>query len=136
MHGEWQHLAQATSLVAAIDLDGTLLPFAPTPQEAVVDATTGALIEALAALPGVTVGILTGRPRELVEDLAVRFPSVAFAAEHGVWRCGNGVWEAALPPVPQLDEIEQALGNPARRHTGPVGERKSCSVCVHLRRVE
>ena len=77
MHAEWQHLASAASLIAAVDLDGTLLPFAPTPQEAKIDDQTAALIDALSALPGMTMGIISGRPRDLVEDLAHRFPRVA-----------------------------------------------------------
>jgi len=136
MHAEWQHLAAAASIVAAVDLDGTLIPFAPTPQEAVPDADTLTLIEALSATPGVTLGIISGRPRALLEDLAARFPSVAFAAEHGVWRHAAGAWESALAPVPQLDEIERALTSLARRYPGALVERKTCSVCLHWRRVE
>ena len=136
MHAEWQHLASAASIVAAIDLDGTLLPFAPTPQDAKLDDQTADLIEKLSAVPGVTMGIISGRPRELVEDLARRFPKVAFAAEHGVWRCASGVWESALDPVPQLEEIERALSGLAKRYPGALIERKTCSVCLHWRRVE
>jgi alpha,alpha-trehalose-phosphate synthase [UDP-forming]/trehalose-phosphatase len=135
MHAEWQQLASASQLVIALDLDGTLLPFAPTPEEARLDGATAALIDALAATPGVTLGIISGRPRHLVEDLPPRFPTVAFAAEHGVWRCAGGAWEAALKPVAQLDEIEQSLRQLAERHPGALVERKSCSVCLHWRRV-
>jgi trehalose 6-phosphate synthase len=135
MHAQWQQLATAGQLVIALDLDGTLLPFAPTPQEARVDGDTAALLDALAATPGVTLGIITGRPRALVEDLPPRFPTVMFAAEHGVWRCAGGLWEAALRPVPQLDEIEHSLRQLADRHPGALIERKSCSVCLHWRRV-
>jgi len=92
VQAEWQQLATASQLVIALDLDGTLLPFAPTPEEAKLDGATASLIEALAATPGVTVGIISGRPLKLVEDLPPRFPGVAFVAEHGVWRCANGVW--------------------------------------------
>src|SRR5215470_19325366 len=109
MQAKWQRLASTGQIVIALDLDGTLLPFAPTPEEARLDGDTAALIAALAASPGVVLGILSGRPRHLVEDLPPRFPGVSFAAEHGVWRCAEGVWEAALPPVPQLDEIERSL---------------------------
>src|SRR5262249_22234490 len=90
----------------------------------------------LSATPGVTTGILSGRPRELVEDLPSRFPNVAIAAEHGVWRWANGAWEASLPPLPQLDEIERPLQNLAQRYPGALVERKSCSVCLHWRRVD
>ena len=86
MHAEWQHLASAASIIAALDLDGTLLPFAPTPQEAVIDGDTAALIDQLSKCPGVTFGIISGRPRALVEDLNRRLPHIALAAEHGVWR--------------------------------------------------
>jgi alpha,alpha-trehalose-phosphate synthase [UDP-forming]/trehalose-phosphatase len=135
MQAEWQQLATASQLVIALDLDGTLLPFAPTPEEARVDGDAAALIDALAATPGVTLGIISGRPRHLMEDLPPRFRQVVFAAEHGVWRCAGGLWEAALAPVPQLDEIEQSLRQLASRNPGALVERKSCSVCFHWRRV-
>ncbi len=136
MHAEWQHLASAASIIAAIDLDGTLLPFAPTPQEAKLDEQTTSLLDALANVPGMTMGIISGRPRDLVQDLAQRFPKIAFAAEHGVWRYASGVWESALDPVPQLDEIERTLTGLAKRYPGALVERKTCSVCLHWRRVE
>jgi alpha,alpha-trehalose-phosphate synthase [UDP-forming]/trehalose-phosphatase len=135
MQAEWQQLASASQLVIAIDLDGTLLPFAPTPEEARIDGDTAALLDALVATPGVTVGIISGRPRHLVEDLPPRFPRIAVAAEHGVWRCADGTWEAALPPVPQLDEIEASLRQLAAKSPGTLIERKSCSVCFHWRLV-
>src|SRR5690242_9015072 len=116
MPADWQQLVSATSLVAAIDLDGTLVPFAPTPREAVVDADTLALLAALGDAPGVTLGVISGRPRDLVADLAAKLPNIAWCAEHGVWRFADGAWDAALPPIPQLDEIERALGVLAARH--------------------
>jgi alpha,alpha-trehalose-phosphate synthase [UDP-forming]/trehalose-phosphatase len=136
MHAEWQHLASAANIVAAIDFDGTLVPFAPTPHEATLDDTTAQLLDTLSNMPGVTMGIISGRPRPLVEELAQRFPKIAFAAEHGVWRCASGIWESALDPVPQLEEIERALAGLAKRYPGALLERKTCSVCLHWRRVE
>jgi len=131
-----QRAASAAQIILALDLDGTLIPFAPTPQEAIVDGEAAALLEELGALPGVTLGVISGRPRELVEDLPRRFPQLAIAAEHGVWRCAEGVWDAALAPIPQLDEIESQLRQLAARHPGALVERKSCSVCLHWRRVD
>jgi trehalose 6-phosphate synthase len=131
-----QRVATASRLVLALDLDGTLIPFAPTPREARVDGDTAALLDALAALPGVTVGVISGRPRHLVEDLPARFPGIAIAAEHGAWRCAGGTWEAAIPAIPQLDEIEAQLSQLAARYPGALVERKSCSVCLHWRQVD
>ncbi|HEY4181641.1 MAG TPA: trehalose-phosphatase [Kofleriaceae bacterium] len=135
MATEWQHLAAASHLVIALDLDGTLIPFAPTPQEAVVDDELAALLDELSNLPNATVGVISGRPRGLVVDLAGRFSNLAFAAEHGVWRFADGRWDAALPPLPQLDEIQTQLTALAARYPGALIERKSCSVCMHWRRV-
>ncbi len=132
----WQQLVTAPHVLAVIDLDGTLLPFAPTPQEARIDGDTQQLLEELLQLPGVTVGISTGRMRELVDDLVQRFPDLPIACEHGVWRRTGGTWQAALPPVPQLDEIEGSLRALAAKHPGALVERKSCSVCLHWRRVD
>jgi trehalose-phosphatase len=132
---DWQELASIPHLVIALDLDGTLVPFAPTPHDAKIDGDTAALVTALSNTPGVTLGLVSGRPRDMMDDLPARFPNVALAAEHGVWRCGNGVWEAALPPVPQLDEIERSLRSLAQRYQGTIVERKSCSVCLHWRLV-
>jgi trehalose-phosphatase len=131
---EWQHLVSAPQLVVALDLDGTLIPFAPTPHEARVDGDAAQLIADLSALPGVTVGVVTGRPRDLVEDLPARFPRVLYAAEHGVWRW-DGSWQAALPAIKELGEIEGSLRALAARHPGAIVERKSCSVCLHWRSV-
>ncbi len=136
MHAEWQQLASAASIVAALDLDGTLLPFAPTPQEAVIDGDTASLLDALQHCPGVTFGIISGRPRPLVEDIVKRFPTIVLAAEHGVWRYASGSWESSLEPIPQLEEIERALVGLAKRFPGALVERKTCSVCLHWRRVE
>jgi trehalose 6-phosphate synthase len=136
VYAQWQHLASNSQIAIAVALDGTLLPFAPTPSQAQLDADTESLLADLAALPGVTIGVISGRPRALMEELPLRFPGILFAAEHGVWRYGDGMWNAALAPVPQLDEIEQALTALANRHDGAFVERKSCSVCLHWRRVD
>jgi alpha,alpha-trehalose-phosphate synthase [UDP-forming]/trehalose-phosphatase len=135
MAAEWHQLASAAAVVTALDLDGTLVPFAPTPEEAKMSPDTEALIDALIATPGVTCGIVTGRPRELAQPIVDRFPNAFVAAEHGAWRYARGAWEAALPSVPQLAEIEAALAALAKRYPGALVERKSCAVALHWRRV-
>jgi trehalose 6-phosphate synthase len=130
-----QRAASASQIVLALDLDGTLIPFAQTPQEARVEGEAAALLEELGALSNVTLGVITGRPRELTEELT-RFPRLAIAAEHGAWHYSDGAWDAVLPPIPQLDEIEAQLRQLAARHPGARVERKSCSVCLHWRCVD
>ncbi len=136
MPANLESLIAAPEIVVALDLDGTLVPFAPTPQEAVVDGEPAELLAALSALPGVTVAVVTGRPHELVADLPPRFPNILFAAEHGVWRYAGTAWAAALQPVATLTEIETSLRHLAERHPGARVERKSASVCIHWRMVD
>ena len=135
MRNEWEQLAASPHLVIALDLDGTLIPFAPTPAEAVVDGDAAMLLDALPQLSNVTVGVITGRPRGLVADLVGRFPRVAFAAEHGVWRFVDGAWDAAMAPLVELEEIAASLTGLTQRFPGALIERKSCSVCLHWRQV-
>ena len=135
MRNEWEQLAASPHLVIALDLDGTLIPFAPTPAEAVVDGDAAMLLDALPQLSNVTVGVITGRPRGLVADLVGRFPRVAFAAEHGVWRFADGAWDAAMAPLVELEEIAASLTGLTQRFPGALIERKSCSVCLHWRQV-
>jgi alpha,alpha-trehalose-phosphate synthase [UDP-forming]/trehalose-phosphatase len=130
-----QRAASAAQIILALDLDGTLIPFAPTPQEARIEGEIAALLDELGALPNVVACVVTGRPRGLVENLPPRFPQLSIVAEHGAWRFEGGQWVAALPAIPQLDEIEGQLRQLAARHPGALVERKSCSVCLHWRRV-
>ena len=58
-------LATVGHLVIALDLDGTLIPFAATPHQARLDGDSAALLDALAELPAVSLGIVSGRPRDL-----------------------------------------------------------------------
>ncbi|MBX3192026.1 MAG: trehalose-phosphatase [Labilithrix sp.] len=136
MRGEhWMAIARHTPLGVLCDLDGTLVPFASSPEEARPDADAVTIVEQLAALPGATVAIVSGRPKDWLESF---FPgdNVFLVAEHGAFRRGAGAWQnvADLDPSPLLslaDELE-AL---ARRHPGALLERKRTTVALHYRNV-
>jgi len=53
----WMAIARHTPLGILCDLDGTLVPFANSPDEARPDADAVKLVTDLATLPGVTVAI-------------------------------------------------------------------------------
>ncbi len=97
----WMGIARHSPLGILCDLDGTLVPFASSPEEARPDADAVSLIESVASLPGVTVAIVSGRPKDWLESF---FPnaSVYLVAEHGASRRGAGAWEniADLDPSP------------------------------------
>src|SRR3954470_3555889 len=53
-----------TPLVVLLDIDGTLAPIAPRPEDAVVPGPTREIVARLATLPGVVVTFVTGRSAE------------------------------------------------------------------------
>ena len=100
----WQSLARHTPLAILADLDGTLIPFAPTPEEAVPDPELHELLRSLAALPGLHVVIVSGRPHAVLERY-FSDPSFWLVAEHGAWCRGKGAWQPTidLDPKPVQD---------------------------------
>lgn len=132
----WLNVARHTPLAILCDLDGTLVPFASSPEEARPDADVVRLVEALAAQPGVTMAIVSGRPKEWLESFFTS-PSVLLVAEHGAARRGAGAWELVsdLDPSP-LGELEQELRQLVGKHPGALLERKSTTVAIHYRNVK
>ncbi len=135
MNIDWLELARSEDLVVALDLDGTLVPYAATPDEAVLDDALLELLGRLVELPRATVGVVSGRPRSMLVELARQVPALAIVGEHGAWRTADGVEEDILPPSPELDELEVALRTLVARAPGALLERKRCSICLHWRAV-
>jgi alpha,alpha-trehalose-phosphate synthase [UDP-forming]/trehalose-phosphatase len=131
----WMAIARHTPLGILCDLDGTLVPFASSPEEARPDQDAIKLVTDLATLPGVTVAIVSGRPKDWLESF---FPGdqVFLVAEHGAYRRGAGAWQnvADLDPSP-LGELSEALDALVRRHPGSLLERKTTTVALHYRNV-
>jgi trehalose-phosphatase len=125
--------AQHDKLVLLLDVDGTLIPFADSLDEAILDRAGANLLDAL-AFTGIQVVLVSGRPLEYVERLRSLVPKVWCSAEHGVWwRDDEARWQGASAD-PELDALATAL-SPIGRVLGTVIERKSRGLCVHWRRV-
>lgn len=77
-----------TPLVSMLDVDGTLAPIAPRPDDAAVPPETKRLLAALATHPGVTVAFVSGRAAADVERLA---------GVRGAWVVGNHGFEILRP---------------------------------------
>jgi alpha,alpha-trehalose-phosphate synthase [UDP-forming]/trehalose-phosphatase len=135
-HEHWVALARWTPLAVVSDLDGTLLPFASTPDEARPDPELLALIQELAGLPGVTVAVVSGRPRETLEAFFGTCEGLFLVAEHGGWRRGRGAWEPFAPGAPdEVDSLRDDLQRVALRHPGALIERKTWSLAFHFRSI-
>ncbi|UJR80835.1 trehalose-phosphatase [Sandaracinus amylolyticus] len=128
-------IARAPHVALILDLDGTLIPFAATPAQAIVDPPTRELVSGLAGTPGVSVAVVSGRKRDELDARLGDVAGVLLAAEHGAWRRDERGWAQlelhGADPAP----IERTLRRLARPHEGALVERKTWSVTLHFRRV-
>ena len=108
----WTRLARAPALAVLVDLDGTLLPFAPTLEEAALDdaAAPPVLVVGLVGGIGFTMSIFIAQlafpPGPLLETakLAVLVASgTASLAGLAVGRWGGGATPAPAPGPPATE---------------------------------
>lgn len=130
----WLERARRANLTLLLDLDGTLIPFAATPEAADLDSAGASLLRELAA-SGVHVVIVSGRPQPLVERDRQRIPEAWWAAEHGTWHHFGTSWTGPVAAIaPALEPLVSALRASMQAH-GLRLEVKAHSVCVHWRLV-
>ncbi|KQY26528.1 haloacid dehalogenase [Caulobacter sp. Root1455] len=116
-----------------LDLDGTLAPIMPRPEQVGPDARRAALLDDLTrALEG-RVAVVSGRALADVDRiLEDRVKSVA--AVHGLVRRGaHGV--DRIQPHPDLDHARDVLRDLSRGDKGLLFEDKDLSVALHYRNV-
>jgi trehalose 6-phosphate synthase/phosphatase len=118
-----------------LDYDGTLVPFAATPQSAKPDAELKNLLNSLAQDPKNEVVIISGRNKE---DLAEFFENLAIGlvAEHGAWvRDSRGSWTTTGDFNTDWKEIVKPILERYKDRTpGALVEEKNYSLVWHYRR--
>jgi trehalose 6-phosphate synthase/phosphatase len=118
-----------------IDYDGTLVPFAGSPELAAPDAEVVSLLERLQASPGIELEIVSGRPRETVESWFGDLP-LSLWAEHGFWhRAASGkTWRShAKPHLGGMERVRTILEQFTEATPGSRIETKSASIAWHYR---
>jgi trehalose 6-phosphate synthase/phosphatase len=118
-----------------LDYDGTLVPLARSPEAATPDEDLLELLEALTALPGTRVDIVSGRPREPLEAWFGHLP-MALWAEHGFWYRPSPLhpWRTnANPPSNWQDRIRPMLEQFVASTPGSRIETKISSLVWHFR---
>jgi trehalose 6-phosphate phosphatase len=116
-----------------LDMDGTLIDLAPTPDAVVVPPGLPATLARLRESMGGALAIVTGRPIEAVDRFLGDAPG-AVAGEHGGairFAPGDAVERADLPapPAPWLAEAERLV----RSFPGSLLERKMRGFALHYR---
>jgi trehalose 6-phosphate synthase/phosphatase len=129
---------QAVSRNLLLDYDGTLVPFAPHPKEAMPDKDLLRIIASLAKDSGTNLTIISGRDSMILEEWFQDIP-LNLVAEHGasIKRAGQDYWI-------QEKEIDQSW-KPAIRPTldtfvqrcpGSFVEEKNHTLAWHYRNVD
>lgn len=129
----WRALASTSPLALLVDLDGTLIPFANSPEEAHLDRDTIATLNRLVELY-VHVVIVSGRSSEIVNGMRSLVPGAWWVAEHGSWRWAPTLSAMPATHAPELDILLSRLGG-VLLTPGTRVERKSLSLCIHWRLV-
>ncbi|MEW6319494.1 MAG: bifunctional alpha,alpha-trehalose-phosphate synthase (UDP-forming)/trehalose-phosphatase [Acidobacteriota bacterium] len=126
---------RAGGLHLLLDYDGTLVPFARTPEEASPDADLLVLLGALATAPGIDVAIVSGRPRETLESWFGELP-IRLWAEHGFWhRAAPGQpWQQTASVGPSwASRVRPILEQFTAATPGSRLETKTASLAWHYR---
>ena len=116
-----------------LDLDGTLLDIAPTPEAVLVPPGLAAALLALRARCGDALAVVTGRPIAQIDALLPGVP-YAVAGEHGAAarHAPDAAVETAALPSPPSDWVRQAR-HLAVTHPGARFEPKAHGFVLHYR---
>ena len=127
--------AAAPQLHLLLDYDGTLVPIADAPELAAPDVELLDLLTALAECPELHLQLVSGRPREWLDDWFGHLP-IALWAEHGFWhRPATGApWEAAAPIASAwMARVQPILEQFTASTPGSRIEKKTASLAWHYR---
>ncbi len=116
-----------------LDYDGTLVPIAPTPSEAVADdVLRSRLVQLQAGLDG-ALAVVTGRPVADIDQFLAPL-RLTVAGLHGLQlRLRDGELIEHAPPAALLDAARAELGALVERYPGTLLEDKRLSLALHFR---
>ena len=127
--------ARHAPLRLLLDYDGTLVPFARSPELAIPDDDLLLLLHELSAARGIEVEIVSGRSRGTLERWFGHL-SIGLWAEHGFWRrrVSQRKWEpAAAVGIDWMDRLKPIIDQFVSATPGSRLETKSASLAWHYR---
>jgi len=126
----------ASSRLLLLDYDGTLVPYAARPREAIPPAHVLSVLATLAGRPGVTVAVVSGRSRDDLERWFGRIDKLWLIAEHGAAARPPGKgWELVRggPPPGWKAKVLPLLEHYLDRTPGSLIEDKEFALVWHHR---
>jgi len=128
---------QAAQRRLLLDYDGTLVPYANRPQDAVPPAELVALLATLAADPATAIAVVSGRSRHDLESWFGEVKGLWLAAEHGaIMRSPETMrWELYRPNYTSnwKERVAPVLEHFMDRTPGSLIEEKEFSLVWHYR---
>jgi trehalose 6-phosphate synthase/phosphatase len=120
-----------------LDYDGTLVPFASTPEAAKPDSELQNLLASLANDKRNQVVIISGRNKEALDEFFGDH-KIGLVAEHGAWiRDSSGQWKPTGEySTDWKDTIRPILDRFKRRTPGALVEEKDFALVWHYRRAD
>lgn len=130
------HLRNGGRLWLFLDYDGTLVPYAPTPDQAVPDNDLLDLLARLGANARIRTVILSGRSLLSLQNM-LHVPGLLLAGLYGVEieMPGEGITRRVDPIGVRriVEDVKAAWGKLVDGHTGYLVEDKGMSVALHSR---
>ncbi len=130
-----KRLAETEGLLLLLDYDGTLVPFAATPDLARPDPGLVTLLGSVAARPDTEVHVVSGRARDALDHWLGHL-AVWLHAEHGFWSRAPDSKEwvpAAEPGGTWREPVLAILRDITARTPGSLIETKTAAIAWHYR---
>jgi trehalose 6-phosphate synthase/phosphatase len=133
----FSRLPAGREMVLFLDYDGTLVPFAATPEQAAPDPELLTLLAKLAARPGCHVHLVSGRTRASLDEWFGSLP-IGLHAEHGLWtRPPCGTWTMTRQVRNDWKEqVRPTLDQFTSTTRGAFVEEKTAGLAWHYRAAE
>lgn len=118
-----------------LDYDGTLVPFAPTPEQAKPSSRVLFVIKALSSDNQNTVAIISGRDKDTLDNWLGGLP-VRLLAEHGEFEKRNNAWfRTSVVDETWKKTIKPIIELFTQRLPGSLLEEKKTALVFHYRNV-
>jgi len=116
-----------------LDVDGTLLDLAATPDSVTVPSDLPDRLTRLEIALDGAVAIISGRPVATLDRFFAPLHLAAAGLHGGELRRARGGMIARSPPAPRLREIRRCLDRFAAAHPGVIIEDKGSTIAAHYR---
>ena len=130
-----ERLARTETLLIACDFDGTLAPIVGNPSDAVPHRASINSLRAMAAMPDTDVVVISGRGLEDLGEHLGPHRNIRLIGSHGAETGHHATHRMSRDETALRAELDEALGDLAKRFPGAMVERTPFGAAFHVRNV-